>query len=211
MRTDRCRRLVALVFMFGLAPTLRADKPMRVALLVDTSAATAGAIVQLRAAISAFLDALPPEHEVLLVTTGRHTQVRVPPTVDRAKLKGNVAGLLSDGGPTALMDALTEVDERFMRKSELRWPVFVVITGDGSENSKDVDDNGFNRWVGQMAQRGVSANALVLKTGNGLPDAIASMIAKATHGHYAAIGNGGSMMQAMTQLAGQLTEDARLR
>jgi hypothetical protein len=204
-------RMAVTVAMLALAPVLSAAPPMRVALLIDTSAGTASAIVQIRAAVSAFLDALPPEHEVVLVTTGRHTQVRVPPTTDRSKLKGSISGLLPDSGPTALMDALTEVDSRFMRKAADCWPVFVVVTGDGSENSKDIDEQGFNRWLTDIARRGVSANAVVLKTGNGLPEAIASAIVNATHGHYAVMSNGAGMPEAMTKLAGQLKDDAARR
>jgi hypothetical protein len=165
--TKAVRGLSLLALMLALAPTPLAATPMRVALLVDTSAATSGAIAQLRAAVTAFLDALAPEHEALLVTTGRRVQVRVPPTLDRVKLKGGAGGLLSDGGPTALIDALTEVDQRFMRKSGDRWPV--------------------------------------------LPDLIASTLVKATQGHYKAMGTGGGLMSALTQLAGWLAEDGARR
>ena len=41
-----------------------ANGPMRVALLVDTSEAAAPAISQLRTGVVAFIDALPPEHEI---------------------------------------------------------------------------------------------------------------------------------------------------
>jgi hypothetical protein len=131
--------MIALMLMLTAAPSAAA--PMRIALLVDTSAGTSSAIVQIRAGVSAFLEALPPEHEVVLVTTGRRTQVRVPPTTDRSKLTASAGGMLPDNGPTALMDALTEVDDRFMRKAGDRAPVFVIVTGDGSENSKG-DDQG---------------------------------------------------------------------
>ena len=166
------------------------------------------AIVQIRAGVSAFLEALPSEHEVVLVTAGRHTQVRVPPTTDRSKLKASAAGMLPDNGPTALMDALTEVDDRFMKKAGDRASVFVILTGDGSENSKNVDEQGFNRWIGDIAKRGVSVSAVVLKTGNGLPDVIASMLVKATRGHYTPLSNGAGMVETMTTLAAQLTADA---
>jgi hypothetical protein len=203
-------RAAASAVLLILAAAPAAAAPMRVALLVDTSAATSSAIVQIRAGVSAFLEALPPEHEVVLVTTGRHTQVRVPPTTDRAKLKGNAGGILPDNGPTALMDALTEVDARFMKKAGDRAPVFVILTGDGSENSKDVDEQGFNRWIAEIAGRGVTVSAVVLKTTtvNGLPEFIASTLVKATQGHYTSVGNGGGIAGAMTTLAAQLTADA---
>ena len=200
------------VVMLMLAPSLPAATPMRVALLVDTSAATGGAIAQIRAGISAFIDALPPEHEVVLVTTGRRTQVRVPPTTDRKKLKDNARGLLTDNGPTPLMDALLEVDDRFMRQANSRWPVFVLVTGDGAESSAGTDEKTFNRWIADITKRGVSANAVVLKvSGNGLPEFIATTIVKSTGGHYAVMSNGNAMSETMKQLAEQLTGDAARR
>mgnify|MGYP003693631119 CR=1 FL=1 len=83
-------------------------EPARVALLVDTSAGTSASLTQLRAGLAAFIDALPPGPDILFVTTGRRIQVRVPPTTDRQKVKESIAGLLSDGGPTPLMDGLLE-------------------------------------------------------------------------------------------------------
>jgi hypothetical protein len=202
-------RAAASVFALVLVAAPAAAAPMRVALLVDTSAGTSSAIVQIRAGVAAFLEALPPEHEVALVTTGRHTQVRVPPTTDRSKLKSSAGGMLPDNGPTALMDALTEVDDRFMKNAGDRAPVFVILTGDGSENSKDVDEQGFNRWMAEIARRGVAVSAVVLKTtGNGLPDFIASTLVQATRGHYTSLGTGGGIADAMTTLAAQITADA---
>ncbi|MBW8867197.1 MAG: VWA domain-containing protein, partial [Acidobacteria bacterium] len=90
-----------------------AKDPMRIALFLDTSDAAAPALSHMRAGAIAFLDALPPEDEVLLVTTGRQARVRVPPTTDRRKLKDAAGGLFGDGAGTVLMDGLMEVDERF--------------------------------------------------------------------------------------------------
>src|SRR4051812_47189049 len=56
-----------------------AEKPMRIALLIDTSAGTSAAMHQVRSSVATFMDALPPAHEVLLVSTGRRVQFRVPP------------------------------------------------------------------------------------------------------------------------------------
>ena len=57
---------------------------MRIALMLDTSDAAAPALTHMRTAALAFLDALPPEDEVIL---DHHRPadagVRVPPTTDR--------------------------------------------------------------------------------------------------------------------------------
>src|SRR5215831_15269024 len=117
---------------------------LRVAILVDTSQATAGSINFVRSAVSTLIARLADDTEVVIVTTGRRAQVRTPPTTDRKKAQDSANGLTADGGGTALMDGLVEVDERFMRKAGDRKPVFVVVTGDGSENSK-IDGDAFNR------------------------------------------------------------------
>ena len=186
--------------------------PMRIAVFVDNGAATGPALPQIRAGLAAFFDALPPEQEVVLVSTGRRTQVRVPPTTDRARLKSSAGGLLPENGPTSLIDSLLEVDQRFLRKPGERSPVIVIITGTGSENSKDNDEQTFNRWLTELARRGVSANAIVLKTaGNTLPELVADTMVKATAGHYAVMSNGEGMTAALTQLAAQLALDAAKR
>jgi hypothetical protein len=202
--------LLLLVFVSVSASAQAA--PMRIAVFVDNGAATGAALPQVRAGLAAFLDALPPEHEVALITTGRRSQVRVPPTIDRAKLKGSAGGLLAENGPNALIDSLLEIEQRFLRKPGERWPVIVIITGTGSENSKDNDDQAFNRWLADLAHRGVSANAIVLKTAGGtLPELIATTMVKATSGHYAVMSNGEGMAPALTQLAGELALDASKR
>jgi hypothetical protein len=71
-----------------------AKDPMRIALILDTSDAAAPALTHMRSGAAAFLDALPPEDEVILITTGRQMRVRVPPSTDRKKLKETAAGPL---------------------------------------------------------------------------------------------------------------------
>ena len=152
-----------------------ANQPMRIALMLDTGAGTAPSLLHMRGAAAAFLDTLPPDDEVLLITTGRQVRVRLPPTTDRQKVKDLVAGLFNDGGPTVLMDGLLEIDERYFRKAEDRWPVFVIFTSDGMEGSGGGRENEFMKWALTLSSRGVSTHALVLKTpkGRGVPEATA--------------------------------------
>ena len=181
-----------------------AKKPMRVALLVDTGAGTSAVLHQVRSSLVAFVDALPPDPELLLVSTGRRIEVRVQPTTDRKKVKDSINGLLADGGPTPLMDALREIDDRFMRKAEDRSPVFVILTGDGSENSVNTDIPAFNTWLRTLGPRGVSAHAVVLKTGNGPPEAVARAVTQSTGGHLETTGSGARLAGLMKTLAEQI-------
>jgi hypothetical protein len=194
-----------------------ANQPMRIALMLDTSQGTAPSLLHLRVAVAAFVDALPADDEVLLITTGRQVLVRLPPTIDRRKLKDSAAGLFNDGGNTVLMDGLLEIDERFFRKAENRWPVFVIVTSDGMEGSGGGRENEFRKWAQTLAARGVSTHALVLKTakGRGLPEAsgmpeiVAENLSQSSGGDYDVMNTTAALADKMTALAQTLARAHR--
>lgn len=162
-----------------------ARSPMRVVLIVDTSDAAAPALTFLRAGVMAFLETLPPEHEAMLVSTGRQLRVRVPPTMDRKTLKDTANGLFTDGGAgSMLIDSLLEIDDRFLKKADDRWPVFVIVTSDGVETSTGAHERQFNQWTLAMGDRGIVAHAIVLKfKGNGgLPEMVAMNVTENSGG-----------------------------
>ena len=185
--------------------------PMRIAMLVDTGDDMSASLTNLRAGLLGFLDVLPPEHEVLLASTGRQFRVRVQPTTDRKKLKDAANGLFGDGGGTVLMDGLLEADSRFLRKAENRWPVFVIVTSDGTEISAGAHEKEFNQWVVALAQRGVSVHAFVFKTGrgSGIPEMIAQNATRNTGGRYDMMNTTTSLPEKMKALAAQLAADAQ--
>jgi Mg-chelatase subunit ChlD len=177
-----------------------AARPMRVALLLDTSEAAAPAISAIRSGAVAFIDALPAEDEIVLVSTGRRVQVRVQPTTDRKKLAAAANGLLSDGGPTPLADALLEVDERFMKKAE--HPAYVIVTGDGPDSSIRTDDKTFNSFLQRLREEQTPAHAVVLKyKGNGMAEAIASLVVRASGGRLESMSDGKALSEKMKALA----------
>ena len=188
-----------------------AKDPMRIALFLDTSDAAAGALTHMRAGAVAFLDALPPEDEVLIVTTGRQVRVRVQPTTDRKKLKDAAAGLFTDGAGTVLMDGLMEIDDRFFKKAEDRWPVFVIFTSDGTESSAGAREKEFNKWQLTIAARGITAHALLLKAskGGGMPEVVANNLALNTGGRYDVMNTTNALPDKMKALAEQLGLDHR--
>ncbi len=192
------------------APAQPPDKaflkgPMRVALLVDTSDGVGSAMTQIRAAVAAFADALPPEHELMLVTIGRHTQVRVQPTTDRKKVKDSASGLTIDHGATTLVDSLMEVDQRFLRLADDRWGAIVAITGNGSENSIRTDDKGFNDWLTSVSRRRISIDAIVLQfQANGMPEVIARAATRAAGGRMESTTMAGALADKMKAIAERL-------
>src|SRR3954470_11285862 len=186
-----------------------AKDPMRIALFLDTSDAAAPALSHMRAGAIAFLDALPPEDEVLLVTTGRQARVRVPPTTDRRKLKDAAGGLFGDGAGTVLMDGLMEVDDRFFKKADDRWPVVVLFTSDGTESSTGSREKEFTKWSPQLAARGITVHAFVLKTpkGSGMPEIVAENITNNSGGRYDVMNTTTALPEKMKALGEQLAKD----
>jgi hypothetical protein len=137
-------------------------------------------------------------------------RVRVPPTMDRKKLKDTAGGLFTDGGAgSMLIDSLLEIDDRFLKKAEDRWPVFVIITSDGVETSSGAHEKQFNQWSLAMAGRGIVAHAIVLKfKGNGgLPEMVAMNVTENSGGRYDYINTGNSLPEKMKTLAAQLADD----
>ena len=194
-----------------------ANTPMRIALMLDTSAGTAPALNHMRAAVAGFLDALPPDDEVVLITTGRQVRVRLGPTTDRQKLKDMAASLFNDGGGTVLMDGLLEIDERFFRKAEMRWPVFVIFTSDGNEVSGGGRENEFRKWALALGGSGINAHALVLKMAkgrdlpeaSGIPEIVAENVAQNTGGEYDVMNTTAVLADKMKALAQTLARAHR--
>ena len=138
--------------------------PMRIALIVDSSEATAGGIIDIRAGLQAFVNAIPEEHEIGLMTIGRQMRVRAQPDAERVHLRQMVAEFASDGGRTTLLDGLREVDERFMRRLEDgRWPVYVIVSTDGPEGSGSISSDRYVELVESMLLRGAIAHARIIQ------------------------------------------------
>lgn len=187
-----------------------AKTPMRIAVFVDTSDGTANAISQIRTGLTGFLTALPPDAEVMCVSTGRQVRVRLQPTADRQKALDFAKGLFSDGGATPLRDALLEIDGRFFRKLEDRWPVFLIVTGDSAESSAPANETPFNKWLNDLPARGISVHAFALKyRGGGIPDLVAQHVVQTAGGRYDYMNTSNALPDKMKALAEQLALDHR--
>jgi len=184
--------------------------PMRIALFIDTSDGTANATSQIRTGLTAFLEALPADAEVMVVSTGRQVRVRLQPTTDRKKALDLAKGLFSDGGATPLRDALLEIDDRFFRKTEDRWPVFVIVTGDSAESSAPANETKFNKWLNDLPARGISAHAFALKyRGGGVPDLVAHHVVQTAGGRFDFMNTANALPDKLKALGEQVANDAK--
>jgi len=185
-----------------------ATSPMRIAVLADTSDGATNALNHLRAALASFADAVAPQHELMLVSTGRQMRVRVQPTTDRKKFKDAATGLFSDSGATPLRDSLLEIDDRFMRKAEDRFPVFVIVTSDGTEGSTPASEQKFNDWAKMLPVRGISAHAIVIKyRGGGTPEVYANHVAVTAGGVYEYMNTSNALAEKMKLVSDRIAQD----
>lgn len=156
--------LVAAVLM--VAPSASAQltpgAKMRIVLLVDSSAATSSMLTQFRAGLASFLDVLPGEPEITIISSGGQLKVRVPPTTDRQKLRAAASGFASDGGGNMMLDVLVEADRRFLKSAADRRPVFVILTTDAGESMSDQPVMVFNKFVRDFTERGGRAHAVIV-------------------------------------------------
>lgn len=163
-----------------------ASDPMRVALIVDTSEAAAPVIATLRASLEAFVQALPPSHEIALVTTGERLEIRVPPTIDRGQLTGALREIRTNRGTgNVLLDSLIESDRRLLAQDDVAWPVLVIVTTDGPERSSDTGNEEFNAFLRDLTRRAGTVHGVLLKGyGARLPRQLAEGLADATGGQF---------------------------
>ena len=200
-----------------------AQRPMRVALLVDTSNSAVSVVQQIRGALRAFFDAIDPQHEIVLITTGGMLRVRVPPTTDREKLKAESDRLFTDGA-NVLLTAVVESYNRFLRSGEF-YPILAVITlgdlGSGTypDNrqldrlGKDIRAN-TGTVLGAILRLHRVAGAGGFDSGSSSEDHsldvdICHTLAKATDGSCMEIMTAAALEDATKQLAGRINENYR--
>lgn len=136
--------------------------PMRIVLMVDSSGAVPQMLNHFRAGLNTFFDTLPPEHEVVFISTGGQIRIRVQPTTDRAALKAAAGRFSADGGANSFVETLLESDRRFLRPVT-QWPVIVFVTTDNGFATQTPRVKEYNTFIQSFMQRGGSAHGIIIK------------------------------------------------
>jgi hypothetical protein len=137
--------------------------PPRIVLLIDNGNATQRMIVPIRNALLAFLDSLPSGPELAFITTGGQMIPRVRPTADRAPIRKAMESFSSQGGANAVIDALSESYDRFLKPAEDRRPIFVIVTTESTGGRDgEVNIDRYNRFAQSFVNRRGRAHAIVI-------------------------------------------------
>jgi hypothetical protein len=204
-RTRLLVAAVAALIVLSVGTRLRAADPIRVVLLVDSSTNMNQMLTEFRAGINAFLDDIPDDVEVALVSTGGQLRIRVQPTTDRQRLRQAASAFASDGGANAFLDTLLESDQRLLKSARDRRPVFVVMTTDQpSRGEPNVDQ--YNRFMQDFVRRRGHTHAVVIRGGQmGLASEILDNLTKNTDGLFDVLAVGNSLAARMRDIAAQVT------
>jgi von Willebrand factor type A domain len=208
----RPRRAAALAALLLLAsPLLSAQRrgpgPLRIVMLVDSSSTVSQMIPQFRAGMNAFLDVLPGDPEIAIISTGGQIRIRVPPTTDRERLHKAASSFASDGGANSFLDTMLEADRRFLKPSDRR-PVFVIMMTDGSEIRGEARVDEYNRWVHDFLRRGGRAHGIVVRgVVSGITTDILVNLTSNTGGFYDSLNVANPLAERMKALAALVAAD----
>ena len=136
--------------------------PQRVLLFVDTSTRALRDLTSVRRGLAAFLDGVPEDDEVALITTGGQVRVRVPPTLDRVALKRAADGLFPEAGGTVMIDAILEAWDHLAAPDDRHEPVIVTLSSDGAEMSSSTGQTLFPVLGQRLVTAGVVVHAVIL-------------------------------------------------
>ena len=138
------------------------NAPMRIVLMVDSSTPVGRMINDFKAALQAFVETLPPQHEVAFISSGGQIRVRTQPKDARDKLQAEVARFASEGGANAFLDTMLEADKRFLKPVPEQWPVFVIVTTDNGDTRREPDIQSYNKFMNDFLARGGAAHAVIV-------------------------------------------------
>ena len=146
-----------------------ANGPMKIALLVDhgNQLNEANGTNALRDGLNAFLDTLPPQHEIGLFSIARSINRRVDFTDDRDELREGVGLIFAESGaPAVLLDGVNETWERRFDEEDT-YPVFVLVLTDNSEGSGNWNDDEYSELLYTLVGSGVTVHTVVVMTRGG--------------------------------------------
>jgi Ca-activated chloride channel family protein len=231
-RTPGLRRHIPpLLFLLGLAALcISLARPMAVIaiprdqttvmLVLDVSGSMAATDLQpnrltaAQEAAHAFVDSLPPNFQVGLVSFNEHPYINVPPTHDRALLQRAIAQLRPFGG-TAIGEglhlALDQVAQRSTDKDAQQPPSVVVLLSDGQSQQGRPPESAAARAAGEqvrvytvgIGQRGETV--FVQGRPAFLDEATLQMIASETGGEYFYAAETDTLEQIYADLGSQIS------
>lgn len=200
----RIRAVLTLCLLVVSAVAIHAADPLRVVVIVDSSTNMASMLTEFRAGLHSFVDTIPDDVEVVLVSTGGQLRVRLAPTFDKALMHAAASRFASDGGANSFLDTLLEADQRFIRPASDRRPIVIALTTDQPALSEARID-AYNIFLDTFLQRRGRAHGVVIRGVNsGVVSRVLENLTKNTDGVMTMMAMPNSLATRMRELAEQV-------
>jgi len=151
------------------------NKPMKLTLMVDNGPVTTKELATYRAALRAFLEALPPGLETSLYSINPQPRTVVKSTTDRQKLLQGIDLIAPDTGAGLFFDALVEASDRFDKDKTDHFPVLMMVASDVGSNMSAMDRD-FEKLQKRIIQRGATVHFAILHGGGERAGAVAGAL-----------------------------------
>ncbi len=170
-------------------------------IVVDTSGSMGASGMQtVRTAVDSFLQVVPSDVQVGLVSFSGTPSVAVPLTTDRAKVSQGMAQLTSNG-ETAIFDAVNLSLAQLGTEGDRS----ILLLSDGTDNRSSATQD---QVVGAISSTGVRAQTIAFKTGSS-DTAVLQSLAAAGHGSVVAADDTAAVAQAFQSAAKSLASQIR--
>ena len=133
------------------------QRPQRIVLIVDSTDAIRQPLGVVRKALTAFLEVVNPQLEMMLVSVAGTPQVRVRPTLDRQQLVKSADNIFGTSGSNVMHRVIDDVFHRFADTTDYRPAVFpreLMLPGEGFESTQNINLQEIAHVVDHFAARG---------------------------------------------------------
>jgi VWFA-related protein len=135
-----------------------ATEPIDIALLIDNTAASSPHVLDIRKAVTAFVDAMHAKNSISLIAYADRPTIFVDYTHDLARLNAGIGRLFAvEGSGSYMLDAVVETS-RALAKRKAERAAMIVLSTEGPELSND----NYQLALEALAASGASFNAIVL-------------------------------------------------
>lgn len=193
--------------------------PVKVTVLIDNGAPTAGWLAHYRTGLRKFFAALPRDVEASLIATAPNPRWLARPTTDRAKISKGVDLLTSDEALPRSNDAFVEYAERLdddfrsisVERRQPYLPVLVSVGSTGRDGSSAQRD-ALVKMLNSLVKYRTVVNIAMMSPGGagGLNDGIHAIVAKAvqeaTRGRYEALAASSRLATLLPEIAASIAE-----
>jgi flavorubredoxin len=106
-----------------------------------------------------------------------------------------------------MVGSVQEIYERYLRTAERRYPMVVILTGDGNDTSQRITDRNVNALLNGLTKTGVRVNAVLLtSSGVGLVRSIVLEMIKRTGGAHESVIIATALSGRMKVMAGRVAQ-----